>query len=208
MHLTARLVRLALFLFFQPFALSAVAFAQQGTVDPTMPAGVFADEGPAPHSMQLMVHKADLILRGRVSSLGSPEQLPGSRTPMAVRFQTVDVIEVLKPTGPGTGNPREIRIVQFGGTIISGGREVQTSYPSSIFKEGLDAVFFLRRFPAGGPDTYALVSSLAGVFEVNSDGQSAVVPKGANKMPEVVGHPSLRLADLRSMVRSAQGGSR
>jgi len=154
--------------------------------------------------MAAMIRRADLVVRGRVTSLGTPEKLAGSSSPLAVRYHQIEVLEILKSTAQ-ISVAHQIRIAQFGGTVISGQQEAQTNYQGARFRNATEWVFFLRRFPAGGDGAFALVSASVGLFEVNADGRSAVVPRAAKNMPEVVGLASLSLDDIRSAVRNASG---
>ena len=167
------------------------------------PATLVVDEGPLPGSFRALVQKADVILRARVTSVGAPaEELAGAKTPLAVHLDPLAVLETLKaPAGPLTVQD-ELQLMQFGGTITSAGRVVETVNDVAVsFRQGQEVIVFLRKHPARG--AFVLVSSLVSVFEVTHEGRSVSVPRDARELPELFGKTSMSLDDLRAAIDKA-----
>lgn len=167
------------------------------------PATIVVDEGPLPGSLRALVQKADVILRVRVTSVGAPaEELAGAKTPLAVHLDPLVILETLKAPAEPVSVQDGLQLMQFGGTITSSGRVVETINDVAVaLRKDQEVIVFLRKHPARG--AFVLVSSLVSVFEVANEGRLVSIPKDARELPELFGKTSMSLDDLRAAIGKA-----
>jgi hypothetical protein len=180
----------------------AVAGARQSAQSPaslSQPEVIWLDAGPLPSSLQQLWTQTALVVRGEVTSVGEPIRHPGSPSPLAIRFSTIRVIEIVKATRDLRVEPGQvIQVMQFGGTIVDHGREVQTKSSATLLTTGLDAYFFLNKLTT--PDAYAIVHDDAGVFPI-APGDLVQVPQLLKHLPELEGRVAVPGTELKKIFR-------
>jgi hypothetical protein len=189
---------------------ASLVFAQHPSAQVTRAADkpqkliLIVDEGPAPATLKSLAARADAIVVGRVRSVGdAPEALIGASTPLAVHFDSLDVLETMKSSSKAATPAGALRLMQFGGTIESSGRQVETRNGLAIgFKKDHEFVLFVRKHPL--TDAYVLVSSVMGAFEVGADTRFVAVPEQARALPELDGRTWMPLGEFRAIVQDAR----
>jgi len=161
-------------------------------------------EARAPLTLKALADKSDAIVRVRVRSIGDlSEALVGATTPLAVRFDTLDVLETMKSSSSARSLAGGMRVMQFGGKIESLGAEVETRNNLAIgFKQDEEVILFVRKHPL--VDAYVLVSSPVSAFEVAADSRFVTLPDQARKLPEFDGRTWMPLGEFRSILQDSQ----
>jgi hypothetical protein len=165
---------------------------------------LIVQEGRAPLTLKALADKSDAIVRVRVRSIGDlPEALIGATTPLAVHFDTLDVLETMKSPSSARSLAAGMRVMQFGGKIDSLGGEVETRNSLAIgFKRDEEVILFVRKHPL--VDAYVLASSPVSAFEVAAESRFVTLPDQARKLPEFDGRTWMPLGEFRSILQDAR----
>jgi hypothetical protein len=178
------------------------AQAQNAAVDTSTRRILIVQEARAPLTLKALADKSDAIVRGRVRSIGDlSEALIGATTPLAVHFDTLEVLETMK----SSSNARSLagmRVMQFGGKIESPGGQVETRNSFAIgFKPDEEVIVFVRKHPL--VDAYVLASSPISAFEVAAESRFVSLPEKARALPEFDGRTWMPLGEFRSILQDA-----
>ena len=173
---------------------------RQGAPIPGQPDVIFVDEVGPPSTMRAMYDRCALVVHGVVEVVGSPMRRPDSDMPVAVRHQTIRVLEVLKAENERP-TPARIQVMQVGGTIDVGGRETATNYVVPLFRVGDELVLFLMK--GRNQAVYSIAYGEGGVFNINTADSSAHVPENISRtMPEFANRKVIPSTELLSSLRS------
>ena len=165
---------------------------------------LIVQEARAPLTLKALADKSDAIVRGRVRSIGDlAEALIGATTPLAVHFDTLDVIETMKSSSNAQAFTAGMRVMQFGGKIDVLGQDVETRNSFAIgFRQDEEVIVFVRKHPL--VDAYVLVSSPVSAFDVAAESRFVTLPDQAQKLPEFDGRTWMPLGEFRAILQDAR----
>jgi len=144
-----------------------------------------------------MKNKASRVISAVVVAAGTPMLHP--KNPLiVVRYHTVRVLEVFKED-LNSGAHRELRLMQYGGTINVAGTEVSTDYVGPLLANDDEVVLFLKQ--EKGSDAYTIAYGSVGLFKLNRETDRLSIPVVAQRMVEINGHAEMSRVDFLDLVR-------
>ena len=160
------------------------------------PALTYVDPPPWPPSLQEIWATSPLVVHGVVASSDPPRAIGDHG--LVGRNHTVRIIEVLKSTSV---NPPDspVLVRQLGGTVQSNGREVSTTFPDVILREGQEYILFLDRSNEVG---IFIIHYDAAAFLIGPTARRVSMPTAARRLAELKGRSEIAVQDFLALVRA------
>lgn len=159
---------------------------------------------PPPESVKGLWDKAQVVVRARVETVGSPVL---SSRKLVERFHELRVVELLK--GP-SDFPRTFRLALPGGSVSVDGVELVTPYDQEMVEVEDEALLFLvpRRetgvyAPPFGPASFFAVSHMRDPSQPMGSTRVTIPPR-AQQISEFAGRSSIPLQELERLLRQYQ----
>ena len=126
---------------------------------------MIAEPAVVPESLELMVKRADAIIRGTVTSAGTDTVPLSAGGAQVVRRSAVLVLDVIKGEAITVGET--VSVLQEGGSALFDGREVSTPYAdrfNRLLAVGEEVIVTLVAWPKASG--YAVVFGSSGIYDI------------------------------------------